>query len=134
MTHFLALATTRGRFGFGFLAVMFPVAGIHIAFDIGGVFNDVGHHTFLQGPAEEVELTDSGLLNGWLTAHLKTDALTTAEGIKQSLGVRLEFAFVVKVHQKLTGRHIWCLDQWVCHVELFGVVRDKPVDQTQTYR
>ncbi len=134
MTHLLALATPRGCFGLRLLAVMLPVAGIHIAFNVGGVFDNVGHHALLQSPTEEVELADGGLLNGRLTADLEADTLTTAEGIKETLGIRLEFTLVVEVDQELTGRSVRGFDQGVGHIELLGVVRDEPVDQAETHR
>ncbi len=112
---------------------MLPVASIHIVFDVGCVFQDVGHYSLFDGPTEEVELAHGRLLNGWLATNLEADALTTTEGIKQSLGIRLEFAFVVEVHHILTGRCVRSFDQRVCDIKLFGVVRDEPVDETQTH-
>ena len=133
MTHLLALAATRWRLRVGLLAIVFPVAGIHIVFDVSCVGQNVGHHSLFDGPTEEVELANGGLLNGLLTADLKADALTTAERIEESLGIRLEFAFVVKVHQKLTGWRVRSFDQRIGDVELFGIVGHKPVNQTQTH-
>ncbi len=133
MTHLLSFATTRGCFGFGLFTVVLPVAGIHIVFNFGSVGQNVGNNTLFQGPTEKVELADGGLFDGWLTADLEANALTATEGVKEALGIRLEFAFVVKVYQVLAGCHIRGFNEGICHVELFGIVRNEPVNEAKTY-
>lgn len=107
LAHLLALAATRECLLFGLLAVMLPETDIHVALNVGNMVGDVADHLFLNGPSEEVELADGGLLNGRLTADLKVDAFATAEGVKEALAVGLEFALVMEVHHELTrGRRI----------------------------
>ncbi len=132
LAHLLALTTTGGRLLFGLLAVMLPETDIHIALNVGDMVGDVADHLFLNGPPEEVELADGGLLNGRLTADLEVDAFATAEGIKETLAVGLEFALVMEMHHELARSGRVALYQGVTDIELLGVVRDKPVNQTET--
>ncbi len=128
LRHLLALATARRCLCLGLLTVMLPERGIHITFHIGSVLKNVANHSFLDRPPEEIQLSHSGLLNRRLTAHLEADALTAAEGIKESLRIRLELALVVEVH----GKWCRCLRETVRDVVLLAVVRDEPIDKSQT--
>ncbi len=132
LAHLLALAATRGRLLFGLLAVMLPETDIHIALNVGDMIGDVADHLFLNGPPEEVELANGGLLNGRLTAYLEVDAFATAEGIKESLAIGLEFALVMEMHHELARGGRVTLHQGITDIELLGVVRDKPVNKAQT--
>ena len=127
LRHFLALATTSGCLGLGLLTVVLPEARIHIVFNCGGVLENVVQDSLLDRPPEEIQLTDSGLLDRRLTADLEADALAAAEGVEEALGVRLELALVVEVYHELTAL------QKIVHVELLAVVRDEPVDDTERY-
>lgn len=131
LTHLLALAATRRRLLFGLLAVMLPETDIHIALNVGNMVGDVANHLFLNGPPEEVKLADGGLLNGRLTAHLEVDAFATTERVKETLTVGLEFALVMEMHHELARGGRVTLHQGITDVELLGVVRDKPVNQTE---
>ncbi len=103
MAHLLALATSGRCLRFGFLTVVFPVAGIHIVFDVGGMGHNICNDPLFDGPAEEVELAHGGLFDWGLTADLEADALTATEGVEETLGVRLEFAFVMEMYHELAG-------------------------------
>ncbi len=101
---------------------------MHITFHIGSVLENVVDYSLLDRPPEEIELPHSGLLNRCLTAHLEADALAAAEGIKQPLRIRLELTFVVEVY----GKGARSLGQGVRDIVLLAVVRDEPVDESQT--
>lgn len=125
--HLLAFAAARrGLFG-GRLAVMLPETCIHIALNVGSVLENVGNDSFLECPPEEVQLTHSGFLDRRLSADLKRDAFTATEGIKETLAVGLEFTLVLEVHNEL-----FVIEE-VTDIELFGVVRDEPLDNAETH-
>ena len=126
MTHLLSLAASRTRFGLGLLTVMFPETDVHILFNLGKMFQNICYDAFLNGPTEEIQLAHCRLLNGRVSADLKTDPLPPTERIKESLGIRLEFAFVMEMDEELT------LFLYVGHVELLGIVGYKPVNETKT--
>ena len=126
MTHLLTLAATSGCLGFRFLAVMFAETDIHIALNLLVMCENIAYHTILDGPTEEVELPDGGLLNRRLTGNLETDTLTAAERIKHPLTVSLELAFVVEVYEELS------VIQEVADIELLGIICDEPVDEAET--
>ena len=125
LRHLLALPATRRRLGLGFLAVMLPEARIHVGLNRRCVLENVVHDSLLDRPPEEVQLTYGGLLNRRLTADLEADALAAAEGVKETLGVRLELALVVKVHHELPTL------QLITYIELLAVVRYEPIDEAQ---
>lgn len=133
MTHFLALAAAGGCLVLRLLAVMLPETDIHVALNIGDVGQNVVDHAHLDGPTEEIQLADGGLFDGSLAANLEADALAAAEWIKESLGIGLEFALVVKMHHELAGGVGGCIGKWIAHVELFGIVGHEPVDETEAY-
>lgn len=126
MTHLLALATTRARLGLGFLAVMFPETDVHILFNVGQMLQNIRNDAFLNGPTEEIQLAHCSLLNGRVAADLKTDPFPPTERIKEPLGIRLEFAFVMEMDEELT----LFLD--VGHIELLGIIGYKPINETET--
>ncbi len=126
LAHLLALAATGGGLLLRLLAVMLPETHVHVLLDVSGVLHNIIYHALLNGPTEEVELAHGRLLNRGLPADLETDTLATTEGVEQALRVGLELAFVVEVH------HEGALLQRVADVELLGVVRHEPVDQTET--
>lgn len=126
--HLLALAASRGGFCLGFLAVVFPEARIHVALNVGGVFQYVGDDTLLQRPPEEVELTNSGLLNLGLTMDLERNAFATAKRIKQTLAIGLELTLVLEMDNELLAI------QQIGHIELFGIVGDEPFHHAETNR
>jgi len=128
LTHLLALTTTSGRLDFGILTVMFPKTDIHILLNFAHVLQDITQHTLFDRPSEEIQLAHRCLLNRGRTADLKTDALTTTKRIKQTLAIRFELAFVMEMHHELT------LFMDVIHIELLGIVRYEPVDETETDR
>ena len=125
MAHLLAFAPSRRRLGIGLLAIMLPEALRHIALNVSHMFQNIIDNPLFEGPAEEIELTHSRLFDRGLTANLKTDALTAAEGIKQPFRIGLELSFIMKVHHELT------VLQQVTDVEFLGIVRDEPVNQTE---
>ena len=126
--HLLAFPAPGARLGLRFLAVMFLEADIHIPLNIGDMIQDILDDALFQGPAKEVQLTHSGLFDGCRTADLETDALATAKRVKETLGIGLEFALVVKMHHELRGL------QGIAYVEFLGIVGDKPVNQTKADR
>ena len=126
--HLLALATPRRRFCLGLLTVVLPEARIHVMLNCGSILKDVGHHALLDRPPEEVELTNSGLLDLGLSVDLERNALTTTERIKQPLAIRLEFALILEMDNEL-----FVIEE-VGHIELFGIVGDEPLDDTETNR
>jgi len=134
LAHLFALAAAGRCLLFGLLAVMLPETDIHVALNVGDMVGDVADHLFLNSPPEEVELADGGLLNGRLTADLEIDAFTATEGIKETLAVGLEFALVMEVHHELARGGWITLHQGITDVELLGVVRDKPVNETEADR
>ncbi len=81
-------------------------------------------NVLLDEPPEEVQLADSGD-ERLHTARLKHDAFTTAERIKQSLRVRIQFALVVEIDKEMLA------GMGERGVRLFGIVGDEIVDQTQ---
>lgn len=101
---------------------MFLETHIHIPLNIGDMIQDILDDPLLQSPAEEVQLADGGLFNRRRTADLEADAFTTAERIKETLGIRLEFAFIMEMHHELCGI------LRIADVELLGIVGDEPVD------
>jgi len=60
-----------------------------------------------------------------LTGHLEVDSLTTAEGIKEFLTVRLQLTLVICVDEELLSlkdvRRIVCL----------GIIGDEPINETE---
>lgn len=99
--HLLALAATRGRFCLGFLTVVLPETRVHITFNIGCVFENVGHYSLLERPPEEIQLAHRGLLDLRLVADLERNALAAAERIKQTLAVGFELALVLEMDNEL---------------------------------
>jgi len=89
------------------------------------MIQDILDNTLLKSPAEEIELTYGSLLNRLRSVNLETDALSTAERIKESLRIGLELTLVVEMDHKLRGV------QWITDVELFGIIRDEPVNEPE---
>ena len=56
---------------------------------------------------------------------LETDALSAAERIKETFGIGLELTLIVKMDHKLGGL------QWVTDIELFRIIRDKPINKPE---
>ena len=54
MTHLLALAAPRRRFDFGLLTVVLPETNIHVALNVGDVFQNIVDDSLLDGPTEEI--------------------------------------------------------------------------------
>ena len=125
MAHFLALAPTRGCLRLGLLTVMFPETDIHIFLNRGEMFQDIGNDSLLNGPTEEIQLAHCCLLNRRLAADLETDSFATAKRIKEALGIRLEFAFVMEVDEELP------VFMEIGHIELLGIVGHEPVYETE---
>ena len=136
MAHLLALPAARRRLRLRLLAIMLLETNIHIALNIGDVCQNISDHAHLNRPSEEIELADGCLLYRCLAANLETDALPSAEGIKEPLRIRLEFALVVEMDHKLTYRirGIRIIGQRITNIELLGIVGDEPVYETQTHR
>ena len=126
MAHLLALAPTGGCLRLGLLAVMFPETDIHIFLNRGEMFQDIGNDSLLNGPTEEIQLAHCCLLNRRLAADLETDSFATAKRIKEALGIRLEFAFVMEVDEELP------IFMQIGHVEFLGVVGHEPVYKSET--
>jgi len=125
MAHFLALAPTRGGLRLGLLTVMLPETDIHIFLNRGEVLQDIGNDSLLNGPTEEIQLAHCCLLNRRLAADLETDSFATAKRIKEALGIRLEFAFVMEVDEELS------VFVEIGYVELLGIVGHEPVYETE---
>jgi hypothetical protein len=125
--HLLALAAARWSLFGSRLAIMLPEARIHIDFDVGRVLQNVVNNSFLECPPEEIQLADSGLLDRGLAADLERDAFATTEGVEEALAVRLELAFVLEVDDELL------IIEKIADIELLGVVRDEPLDNTETH-
>jgi len=123
LRHLLALAASCSGLSLRFFAVMLPETDIHIAFHIGSMFQNVAQHTLLNGPPEEVELAHGRLLNGRMPMDLERDTLTATEWVKETLGICLELALVVEVHQELFA----LLLQRIADIVLLGIVGDEPV-------
>jgi len=132
MAHLLPLSASRRGLHLRLLAVMFPETHVHVAFNVRSMRQNVADHTLLNGPSEEVELAHRRLLNRRLAADLEADALATTKRVKEALRIRLEFALVMEVDHKLTGRRVFC--QGIADVELLGIIRDEPVDEAKTHR
>ena len=124
-THLLALPPPGTRLRLRFLAIMFLKTHIHIPLNLGDMIQDILNDTLLQSPAEEVQLADGGLFDGRCATDLEANAFTTAERIKETLGIRLEFALVVEMYHELCGV------LGIADVELLGIVGDEPIDQTE---
>ena len=128
LTHLLALAPSRRRRRLRILAVMLAKARVHIRLDRLLICENVVEHPLLDRPTEEIQLADRGLLNWRVAADLEANAITAAEGIEQPLRIGLELALIMKVDHELAVVHR------IGHVELLGIVRHEPVDQTETDR
>ena len=126
VTHLLALPPTGGSLDFGFLAVMFPETGIHIALHIRDMFQNILDDPFLDGPTEEIQLAHRGFFNRRLAANLETDSFATAEWIKQTLGIRLEFALVMEMYHELA------FFVKITDIEFLGIIRHEPVNEAET--
>lgn len=111
---------------------MFPETDIHVTLNRRHVLQNVAHHAFLNRPAEEIELAHGGLFDGRVAANLETDALPPTKRVKEALRIGLELALVVEVHHELTSQARF-IGERIADVELFGVVRDEPVNQTETH-
>ena len=131
MAHLLPLTAPRGSLHLRLLAIMFPETHVHIALNVDRVRQNIADHALLNGPAEEIELAHRRLLDRRLAADLEADALATAKRIEEALRIRLEFTLVMEVDHELTRRRVFC--QGIADVELLGIVRDEPVDQTETH-
>ena len=70
-------------------------------------------------------MANGGLFDGRRATDLEADAFTTAERIKETLGIRLEFALIMEMDHELRGI------LGIADVELLGIVGDEPVDQTK---
>ncbi len=130
MAHLLPLAASRRRLHLRLLTVMFPETHVHITLNVRCVCQNVADHALLNGPAEEVELAHRRLLNRRLATDLEADALATAKRIKKALRIRLELTLVMEVDHELTRRRVFC--QGIADIELLGIIRDEPVDETET--
>lgn len=124
MTHLLALTTTRRCLVFGVLAIVFPETYVHIFLDRIDVRQNILNDPLLDGPAEEIQLANCGLLNRRLAANLEADSLAATKRIKQTLGIRLEFAFVMEMHHELS------VLVEITDIEFLGIVRDEPIYQS----
>ncbi len=105
---------------------MLAEARIHIYFDVRCVDHNILQDTLLDRPPEEVQLAHRRLFDRRGAGYDETDALPTTEGVKQLLAVRLEFALVLKMDDELA------FVENIGNIELFGVVRDEPLDDTET--
>ncbi len=101
VAHLLAFTAASRGFLLGRLTVVLPETGVHVMLYFCGMLQNVADDIFLEGPPEEVQLAHGGLLNGRLTANLEADALAATEGVKQTLAVGLELAFVLEVYHEL---------------------------------
>ena len=128
LAHLLTLAPSRRRRRLRILAVMLAEARVHVRLDRLLVRQNVVEHPLLDRPPEEIQLADRGLLNRRMAADLEADAIAAAEGIEQPLRIGLELALIMKVDHELAVVHR------VGHVELLGIVRHEPVDETETDR
>ena len=132
MTHLLTLSPTRRRLCLRLLAVMLLETDIHVLLNIGHMRQNVANNAHLNCPSEEIELTHRRLLNRRLTANLETDPLSSAKGIKEPLGIRLEFALIVEMHHELFVCSCF-IGYRITHVELLGIIGDEPVNEAETY-
>ncbi len=89
------------------------------------MLKDVRENALLDRPPEEVQLPDSGFIDGRGARDDETDTLAPTEGVKEFLAVSLEFALVLEVDNELA------LLQDVRNIELLGVVRDEPFDNAE---
>jgi hypothetical protein len=126
VTHLLALSPAGGGLDFGFLTIMLPETGIHIALYIHNMFQNILDDSFLDGPTEEIQLAHRGFFNRRLAANLETDSFTTAEWIKQTLGIGLEFALVMEMYHELA------FFVEITDVEFLGIIRHEPVYEAET--
>ena len=133
MAHLLTFAPPRGGFDLRLLAVVFAETDIHILLNIGDVRQNIADHAHLNGPSEEIQLSYGGLVDRGLSADLEADALTTAEWIKEPLGIGLEFALVMEVDHKLAGCSCGLFDQRVTNIELLGIIGHEPIDESETH-
>lgn len=118
--HLFASSAAGRGLGLRLLTIVLPEAGIHIVLNRGGVLENVGENSFLDCPPEEVQLAHRGLLNRRRAGRLEADPVATAERVKQTFGVGLEFAFVLEMDDELLAI------QRVADIELLGVVGDEP--------
>jgi hypothetical protein len=56
---------------------------------------------------------------------LETNALSATERIKEAFGIGLELTLIVKMDHKLGGV------KWITNIELFGIIRDEPVYESE---
>jgi len=107
---------------------MLPETDIHVFLDIFCMCRNIVYDTLLDCPPEKIQLTHSRLLNRGMPADLEANALTTTKGIEEALRICLQLPLVMEMYHKLT------ILVTIADIELLGVIRDEPVNETQTYR
>ena len=88
---------------------------------------DEFQNVLLNEPPEEVQLAH-GSHEGLHAARLKHDALAAAEGVKQTLAVRIQFTLVVEIDKEGTTTGL------KTGIHLLGVIGHEVIHQTQTHR
>jgi len=128
LAHLFALSAPCWRRALRILTVMLAEASVHVRLNSLLISQNVAKDALLDRPTEEIQLADRRLINWRVAANLETNTVATAEWIKEPFGIRLELALIMKVDHELAIVHR------IGHVKLLGIVRDEPVDETETDR
>ena len=90
--HFLAFPTTRRRL-LGFdtcsLSVMLSETLIHVALNVGGVFENIPDYTLVDRPSKEIQLSDRCSVDGIFAANLEINPFTSAKRIEHLFRIGL---------------------------------------------
>jgi len=98
--------------------------GVHFSLYGCRIETKIIQDSLLQSPAEEVQFSN-GREERRLTGHLEVNTLTTAEGIKEFLTVRLQLTLVVRVDEELLPF------KDICCVMCLGIIGDEPVNEAE---
>ena len=97
-------------------------AFVHVLLDLLVVLVQVIEDLILDGPLEEIELS-----NGRAQIH-ELDALPPTKGIEHLFAVRLEMALVCEVYNRVLA-----VLRQIGNVVLLCVIGHKPINESQTY-
>jgi len=106
------------------------VAMIHVLLDFLIMFLNVIHDTVLDGPFEEIQLSNGGF-HVFFIVIWNLDAVPTTKRVETFLAIRLEFQFVIVIHLESRGARGAGHFQVIHRVVFFGVIGDKPIHNAE---
>ena len=110
-----------------FLSLTGAIATIHIVFNRFIVLFQVVNYLVLQGPLEEIQLTDRRFNKGAVLVR-HADSVPSTKRIKTLLAIRLQLQLVIDIHFEST---IIILPNCIGRVILLCIICCKPINYAQ---